>query len=245
MNGLHEPQWQSVPKQISLGAGEAHIWKASLQADQEQLIASKQLLSADECERADHFVFEHHQRRFTTARATLRRILQRYVQHPAHELTFDYGEKGKPALASVMNAIDLQFSVSHSHELALYVVAREQPVGIDIEYMDKQHDMGRIVERFFTAIEREQYAQAQVHLKSEIFYAIWTCKEAYIKTTGQGLYTALQSFDVQLGSPNTAIVIDHAKKHHASEQTLQRFIPEFSYRAACNKLPSRFIAVEL
>ena len=61
---------------ILLRTGEIHIWQATLNRSKEYVAEMRSLLSADEIQRADRFVFEKDRNRFTVARAILRLILE-------------------------------------------------------------------------------------------------------------------------------------------------------------------------
>lgn len=105
------------------------------------------------------------------------------------------GPFGKPYLAEWKS---LFFNLSHSGELAVCAVA-DREVGIDIQ--QKRGLSQRIADRFFTEQEKAALKQALPGKKEDLFYRIWSAKEAYIKLTGQGLGQGLATFtaDVENG----------------------------------------------
>ncbi len=127
--GVFGPAPDTLP---TLGPGDAHLWLVELTADTDRLARCRALLSSDERARADRFHFERHRRRFSVARASLRRLLGRYVGADPGALAFLYGARGKPRLAQ---PTELEFNLSHSHELALVGVTRGIPLGIDVEWL--------------------------------------------------------------------------------------------------------------
>ena len=90
-------------------SGEAAIFLADLDAADagERALA---VLSEDERARAARFVFDVHRHRFIACRAWLRGQLGERVSRAAHDLRFEYGPVGKPALPGGA----LRFNVSHS-----------------------------------------------------------------------------------------------------------------------------------
>src|ERR1700687_2568051 len=90
------PSWPSPPDQLSLAAKDVHIWRASLEQPSAIVASLRQVLTADEQQRADRFHFEKDRRHFTVARGFLRKLLGRYLATGAGELRFTYAEHGKP-----------------------------------------------------------------------------------------------------------------------------------------------------
>src|SRR5688500_3870675 len=81
-----------------LAARAVHMWHASLAADATEIASYAMLLSEDEAERANRYVFDMHRARFTTARGILREVLSRYTGTPPEGIAFTYGAQGKPEL---------------------------------------------------------------------------------------------------------------------------------------------------
>src|SRR5215217_8648014 len=101
------------------------------------------LLSADEWQRARDFRLEHLRDRFTITRGVLRALLARYVDAAANSLRFVYGRRGKPALDGA--AAGVEFNLSHSHEIAVYVIAPDgMQIGVDVEWLRPITEAGPI-----------------------------------------------------------------------------------------------------
>lgn len=103
-------------------------------------------------------------------------------------LSYAYSKYGKPYLRGEKN---LYFNISHSKN---YVVCAfsDKEVGIDIQVHKK--GKGDIAQRFFSIEDRvlmEKMAD-EGRSSEEIFFSIWTVKEAYMKLTGEGMR---QGFD--------------------------------------------------
>jgi 4'-phosphopantetheinyl transferase len=111
--------------------------------------------------------------------------------------------KGKPFFSSV-DAAHIHFSISHSGRVWA-VLFGDAEVGLDLEdcsfrFQEKSYDSIRfekIAQRFFSKEELAHLSQAQDALShEEIFFSIWTKKEAYLKYTGEGLTRSLSAFSV-------------------------------------------------
>src|SRR5690349_19786452 len=91
------------------------------------------LLSPEERVRAGRFVFADDRRRYTVARAQLRRLLgERLNEHPG-DVELIYGARGKPALAPCHAGSGLRFNVSHCGDVAVHAFARGREIGVDVE----------------------------------------------------------------------------------------------------------------
>ena len=112
-------------------------------------------LSEEERERANGLLSGTHQRRFVVARGMLRQLLGRYLDQDPGAVAFSRGAHGKPFLQEG----GLHFNVSHTHELALYAIARDREVGVDVEWMRPQVAHEQIAARFFSLEEQEALAR--------------------------------------------------------------------------------------
>lgn len=172
--------------------------------------ALRRLLDPVELARADRFLRRKHGRRFVVARSALREVLGRELGVGPQEIAFEYGEHGKPELDPARHRGDLQFNLSHSHELALVAVTRGARIGVDVEHRRRIERAMKIAERFFSEAEKAALGGLPEAAHHEAFLLCWTCKEAYIKAIGEGLSRPLRSFDVGfIGSPALLKVEGH------------------------------------
>jgi 4'-phosphopantetheinyl transferase len=172
-------------------------------------------------------------RRFTVARGLLRTILARYRDVEPGTLCFTYGEQGKPSLAEIAGGPPLQFSVAHCGDLALYAVAPDRRVGVDVERIRADFGGERIAERFFSAAEIRTLRSTPDDAKPRAFFNCWTRKEAFIKATGNSILQALKSFDVSLapGEP-AALLRTHEDPTEAERWSLRDLDVDAGYAAA-------------
>jgi 4'-phosphopantetheinyl transferase len=192
-----------------------------------ELDAALELLTPDERERARRFVFDVHRRRFAVARAGLRRVLAGHLGADPAALRFVEGAHGKPALAGG----ELEFNLSHSHELAVVGVTRLAPIGVDVEHLRHVDGALRIAETHFAPSERAALAAAPAAERDLVFMRGWTRKEAFIKAIGEGLSHPLQRFELTLDDAPRFVTID-GDVAAAARWSLFSFEPAPGYLAA-------------
>ena len=187
--------WAEPPPSSSLEMGTVHVWRISLNQQEEKLERFRRTLEPDELERAGRFHFEKDRRHFIVARGFLRAVVARYLDTQPEGLRFSYGAYGKPALASDHV---LRFNLSHSHEVALLAVAMDADLGVDVEHIRADFASEDIARRFFSRAEVDVFNSLPKEEQVAAFFRCWTRKEAYIKAIGKGLSQALDEFDVTL-----------------------------------------------
>jgi 4'-phosphopantetheinyl transferase len=140
-----------------------------------------------EHERCRRLLFDQHRRRQKVACALLRRLLSMHLGRPAHELVWQKAEHGKPYLADGGCA----FNLTHSEEVAALAVGSGE-LGLDLEDRSRNVDFLALGKRFFAAPEAAELERAED--QRNLFFEIWTAKEAYIKALGDGLSHPLDQF---------------------------------------------------
>lgn len=195
---LQSDAWQMPSAQPRLEPGEIHIWRVSLDRERASTRDLFEVLSADEKQKADKYHFEQDRDNFVVARGILRQILGGYLDILPGEIRFSYSRYGKPALDIGMNADGLCFNVSHSNGLALYAVAREQEVGIDIEFVDEGFAIRPVAATCFSPSEMSVLDELPSDRQPAAFFTGWTRKEAYIKAVGEGVSMPLKEITVSL-----------------------------------------------
>ena len=108
---------------------------------------------------------------------------------------FDDGAREKPALRTKP---EIRFNLAHTRDLALYAFARGRDVGADLEEIRPAFAADEIASRHFLPRELAAWRSSPISVRTEEFFYYWTCKEAYVKATGLGLWIPLQSFEVSL-----------------------------------------------
>jgi 4'-phosphopantetheinyl transferase len=214
---------------FALSDREIHVWCASLVVPASIQDSLYQTLASSERERTGRFHFVEHRNAYIVGRGVLRSILSRYCGIAAADVEFVYEEKGKPRISSQA----IQFNVSHSHELALYAVAREPLLGVDVEWVRPMDDQENIAKRFFSAKEYAELMSLNQDQRSDAFFNCWTRKEAYVKAIGDGLSAPLDRFQVSLRPGEQALFVSiEGHVDRASEWSLFDVRPMEGYVGA-------------
>ena len=205
-----EPLWRIPLADLPLSKKDVHIWRAALDLPSRSIQELKEKLSIDELVRAERFRFERDRNRFIVRLGILRTILGFYMGVEPDEVRFCYGNHGKPRLRNAFGKTGINFNLSHSEGLALYVFSRDHEIGIDVERIHDIPEMEEIVERFFSGKENVVFRALPRSKKREAFFNCWTRKEAFIKAIGEGLFYPLDKFDVSFtpDEPSRLLSID-------------------------------------
>lgn len=210
-----------------------HVWRAALDARAAEVEALFGTLSPEERERAERLRFEKDRRHFIVARGTLRALLGRVLRAEPAGLSFVYEAYGKPALSRVEGRESIHFNVSHSGGLALYALARDRRVGLDVERVRADFAPEQIAEQFFSEDEVRRLRALPAALRAEGFFNCWTRKEAYIKARGEGLSFPLERFAVSLSPHEPARLLSVGGSTREAERwSLRRLRPGVGYVGA-------------
>ncbi|MEO6537019.1 MAG: 4'-phosphopantetheinyl transferase superfamily protein [Ferruginibacter sp.] len=192
------PQWQQATPGRLICLNQVHVWRASIDLTEVAIQKLLQILSADEVEKANRFHFQKDKKRFIAARGILRQILGGYTGTSPDKLRFNYTANGKPVLATNTDTDTLKFNLSHSGSFALYGFSLHQNIGIDIECI--RHDISavQIAQKFFSKKEISLLGQVDNDKFHQLFFQLWTRKEAILKANGEGISSSMEKIDVSL-----------------------------------------------
>jgi 4'-phosphopantetheinyl transferase len=186
--------WKRKPDRLRLGDNEVHVWAVELNIAPDETQKLERLLCSEERVRAKKFLLPAAGRRFTVARAVLRTLLGWYLDIDGSALFFGYGTSGKPHLNLGSGAPE--FNLAHSDDLALIAVSAHRLVGIDLEKRCWDVSLEAVAARYFAESESMLVRNASPENKPEIFFSIWTMKEAILKAAGVGLAADLRSVEM-------------------------------------------------
>lgn len=192
--------WQPGKTTIELGAEFIDLWRVDLSNPD---LGRPDILSDDECRRADKFAFDAGRNNYVRSRCTLRRILAGCLGCAADKIEFCYNEHDKPELA--MADVDMvQFNLSHSGGTALIGVAKNRRVGVDVNSLGRNSGWTAIAKRTFSATEQASFFAQPEESQEEVFYRVWSQKEAYTKAIGDGFSYGFKNFSVVVDAGNRA-----------------------------------------
>ena len=186
--------WSPPPARLALASDQLHLWRFRLDLPAAAVNELSPLLSSDEQNRAARLLDRSKAEQFIVARARMRQILGRYLKRKPEELTFAYGEQGKPHLVEP-SAQELIFNLSHTGSWGVLAITAGKEVGVDIEQIDRQLKPEQVAAGFFSAQELEQLQKYRPARRRRGFYRIWTRKEACLKGEGSGFSAPKNSPD--------------------------------------------------
>lgn len=185
--------------------GGVQIWTAHLDSlSSGELGELSGVIDSAEHARAARFHFERDRRHYVASRGLLRRLLGAALDKPASALVFEYGAHGKPAIsAAFLQGRALCFNLSHSAGWAMFALAWDREVGIDLESATRlKRDVNGLTGLAARVLSPRELviwqALPDAAACDAAFLRAWTRKEAYAKATGQGLFDELTRIEVAL-----------------------------------------------
>ena len=155
------------------------IWRMRKSADisyltESEMTFSKKYASADSKDA------------YLKGRSGLRAFASLYASIAPRDVKIEITKSGKPFFENIAG---LHFNISHSgSEVA--IAFSTNPVGFDMEVLDRKRDCLAIAERFFTAEESREVKMAG-DSANKLFARLWTAKESMLKLSGEGLVGGL------------------------------------------------------
>lgn len=177
-------------------AGDAEVFHVDLTPQSVQERAAFVWLSEDERARWGNFRLDHPRREFALCRAAVRVLLCRKLACSNDELTFEEGEHGKPAAHLRGLPAPIRFSVSHSGRHGLIALAARGSVGVDVEPRDARRNLDVLIGEALTPGEQSRLAGAGADRKRQLFFRLWTMKEALVKALGKGFSLHVSEFEI-------------------------------------------------
>jgi len=187
--------FQSVQAEWIKGPGNpqlnntCHIWSINVRESIPDLDALKAFLTLEETDKAKKFHFQKDRDNYIVRRAHLRILLSKYIGVPAETIVFTTGSNKRPVLDSKFTDVPV-FNLSHTDNVILIAVS-DHDIGVDIERVNPDFDYSEILESNFTNDEINSIMTSNA--PAEVFYRIWTRKEAILKACSKGISNDLKS----------------------------------------------------
>lgn len=180
-----EPEFEDILICNQLKSG-IHFWSANL--EQPEFIIQKyySILPASEKRLLDRYKVKKIRDQQVISTGILCLLLAGYLESEPQNLNFQYNKFGKPFITDSQNSMNICFNISHSNNYATYGFVKNDNIGIDIEQIREIPDVRGVVDLCFSEYEKKWFNKIPPNDKIEIFYKIWTSKEAYIKAIGRG-----------------------------------------------------------
>jgi 4'-phosphopantetheinyl transferase len=88
----------------------------------------------------------------------------------------------------------------------LVALSRKREVGVDLELIRRDIEVGKLADRFFCPAERAAMAQNVAEYEHEMFFRYWVAKEAVLKAQGVGI-SSLQDCEILLNGAGARTAI--------------------------------------
>ncbi|WP_159713266.1 4'-phosphopantetheinyl transferase family protein [Sphingomonas sp. AX6] len=146
----------------------------------------RSLLSSGEIERAGRLRSARLRDRFIVAHAARCVIIDSMFGVTCCDQIVGLGPRGKPCL---VDRPEIQFNLSYSQNRFAIAVARDIPIGIDIEHLRTIEDAVALATLHYSLSELDALAEQPSGSEGfdRIFLSVWTRKEAFLKALGRGL----------------------------------------------------------
>ena len=208
----------------ALSEGDVQLWFSSLEQPSYIVGQLEATLDAEEQNRVRDSALKDEKARFVVGRGLLRKLLGSYLEVDPSDLHFQYDTRGKPSLGGEHGTQRIQFTVSHSREYVIYAFALHRRIGVDMELI-LPIQSEEIASRFFSNQERAALQAVPKHKRQELFFKIWTAKEAYLKASGGDLASTLQTpileMDAGMGTCSVRFNENRNSDYHWSLEQLK------------------------
>lgn len=204
----------------ALAPTKVQVWSINLLEATLPEAEYQQTLTVDELERAGRLRAGQVRMQFVVGRACLRRLLGAALEIASEKVSIVAGRFGKPELDGEHRG-KIHFNVAHARSTILVALSLAGPVGIDVEYLDRDTDVLGVARHSLT--DRETAALLAIddlQGRSRAFFECWTRKEAVVKADGRGLSLPLTSFEVPVAETCRSSPI---QIHNAAEDTYTHY----------------------
>lgn len=145
---------------------------------QDEVDSAKEIVDDVSLARAERFSFENDRNRLLIAQALLRQKIGELLNCGPNEVLILRDDFGKPYIEDY----PFHFSLSYSHQYAIFAFCPDKFVGVDIEAINP--DRVALESPALHDTERAEIKNAEAPV--EAFYDYWCAKEALLKAIGTG-----------------------------------------------------------
>ncbi len=180
--------WQIASMDRQLRENEIHLWLLDLnKVFGSDLYNPQDLLGDGEISRSMGIISKHHRQLYLGGRIGLRALMSGYTGIDNQDLAFGYGQRGKPKLMNAVEQGELTFNYTLSMGHALYGIAWNRALGVDLEIFPRKISYEAMAKRILSAEEISSWDTVPESGRNDAMLAAWTRKEAYGKVLGVGI----------------------------------------------------------
>lgn len=180
-------KWNIYHQKAELAQKSSHIF--AIPVSKHYAFAKKmalEVLSDREQDKSSRLFNQQDKERYVVSKYCLREILSHFLSIAPAEIKFHFEEHHKPA------TLGIDFNISHTGDFILLAVS-QKPIGIDVEYLNRNFDFESILDISFSPNEIEYIGKPVVDTVN--FYSLWTRKEALLKAVGEGISDNLHNIE--------------------------------------------------
>ena len=183
--------WSSFRK-----AGPVTVMHVDLAPSASSEASSLLWLNEEEQVRCRQYPLPGPRRRFALCRAALRAILCRQLGCSNERLSFGSSGYGKPFALVDEEPAAISFNLTHSGKHGLIALVPHGRLGVDVEERVPRKDFDELSEAVFGPHEQSALACARGSDRVQLFFRLWTIKEALVKALGLGFTLDVSQFEV-------------------------------------------------
>ncbi len=183
--------WSSFRK-----AGSVTVMHVDLTPSASSEASSLLWLNEEEQVRCSQYPLPGPRRRFALCRAALRAILCRQLGCSNERLSFGSSGYGKPFALVDKEPAAISFNLTHSGKHGLIALIPNGRLGVDVEEYVPRKDFDELSEAVFGPHEQSALACVRGRDRIQLFFRLWTIKEALIKALGLGFTLDVSQFEV-------------------------------------------------
>lgn len=197
-------EWKNYQQNQIINIEQLNVFKFSVDKVYDQIASIyTEALSEIELKKADRFLHFGDKKKFIVSKYMLRNLLSKLISTTPASILFELTQHKKPAIKE-----KVEFNITHSNNIVLIAI-NKNPVGLDIEFINKDFDYESLMPRVFN--EPEQFYINSNNNRLIYFYLLWTRKEALLKATGEGLLDHLEELFCL-----PEVIYRHQSKYHLS-----------------------------
>lgn len=227
-----DQRWINCSKIEQFHSNEIHVIRLQYNKLRTNLDFFQSLTNTTENKKALSYLSESDHNRSIITRGALRYVLSGLLNLNPDKISFTNSCFGKLRIKKNQNFQNIHFNITHSKDIGLIAINKNNYIGIDCEFIRKLFMMEEIAKKYFSDTEFKEFSILKDSEKIIGFYNCWTRKEAFVKAIGYGLIFPSKKFDVTL-SPNSSPKISRIEsdKFKIDDYTIHDIYPNENYIA--------------
>lgn len=174
---------------------EVHLWKYCLLDKAPEI--SMDWFSPQEKEAISKRDSYEQRMQFIRVHAFLKKVLERYTRQPPEQIHLASGLYGRPLIKCDHFHPPFFFSLSYRRDYSLLAISNESCAGVDVEKIEEIDDFFPfLLDNFSQNEQRIILAEDSEQQQLSLLYALWTMKEAVVKSLAIGLPRKLNKYDL-------------------------------------------------